>query len=149
MIKNINYDKNYEHILKLLGQLVEDNLGEDISNIGEFSKDKKLDKKISLGYFEDSISLGGIIGVIDSAFGTLKIEYLAVEKEARGKNVGKELVESIEEIAKLEGCNFSFVETVNFSAPNFYKKIGYQLMYELENYPMKGITNYFFYKNLL
>lgn len=148
MIKNTDYKKNNEKIHKLLGELAEESFGKEELNLEDKSQFDEKPEKISLEFFDNNHSLGGVTGELNPGYMTLKIEFLAVEKEARGKKVGKKLVDEIEKVAKSKGCKFSFVETVSFSAPNFYKKLGYVLMFELEDYPMEGVTNYFFYKKL-
>lgn len=105
-------------------------------------------KEISLAYTEDEVVLGRIIGYIDYDSYLLKTEGLAVEKEARGKGVGRKLLSAIENLVIAEDCSIAFVETVSFSAPQFYEKQGYSVLGTLEDYPLEGIINYFFYKRL-
>ena len=92
--------------------------------------------------------MGGIVGHIEYTYNFLKIDGFALEKDARGKGVGTELLKAIEKLALAEGCSTSFVETVSFSAPRFYEKNGYTVLGTLDDFPMKGVTNYWFYKRL-
>lgn len=103
---------------------------------------------VALSYVEGEKILGRIAGVIDYENGCLNIEAFAVEKEARGKGVGKQLLKDLEARASAEGCNMAFVDTLSFSAPGFYQHEGYTLLGTIDDYPEKGITKYWYYKRL-
>lgn len=146
-IIEFDYNENKRRILDKLGELAVEKCGDDYQVHDEKPVEKD-DKKISLAYIEDGKYLGGIVGHIEYGYNFLKIDWLALEKEARGKGVGTKLLKEIEDIAIKEGCSVGFVETVSFSAPEFYEKQGYSILGKLEDFPMKGITNYWFYKRI-
>lgn len=146
-IIEFDYNKNEKRILNKLAELAAEQSSEDFQEIDDDIEEKE-DKKISLAYVEDDQYLGGIVGHIEYPYNFLKIDWFAVEKEARGKGVGTQLIKEIEEIATKEGCSTAFVETISFSAPDFYEKQGYSVLGKLNDFPMKGIANYWFYKRL-
>ncbi len=107
---------------------------------------EKRNKKIAYSYKEGKQTLGRIAGIINYNDACLNIEALAVEKEARGKHIGSQLLKIVEDEAIACGCKIAFVDTFNFSAPDFYKREGYTQLGAIEGYPEKGITKIWFYK---
>ena len=86
------------------------------------------------GIFEDPIAFSAKkndkqIGLIVAQYfwGQLHIKYLIIEDEYRGKGIGTELMNKTLAWAKNKGCDFAFVETLNFHAPEFYKKFGFKI----------------------
>jgi ribosomal protein S18 acetylase RimI-like enzyme len=67
-------------------------------------------------------------------WGALHIKSLFVEKEHRFKNYGKLLMEHAFEYGKKHKCQFVFVETMSFQAPEFYKKLGFKVDFVRKNY---------------
>ena len=86
-------------------------------------------------YVEDE--QGNILaGMVAETFGNwLEIEYLYVRDDFRGKGIGSKILDKAEKESKSRGCKYSFVNTFNFQAPNFYKKHGYQEVFTLKEYP--------------
>ena len=105
------------------------------------------DKYFALAYEENGRIFGRIAGHIDYKCMILFVDALAVEKEARGKKIGQQLIDELEKIGAYEGCVFSFFYTYNFSAPAFYEKQGYEIFGTLTNAP-KGHTHYYMKKTL-
>lgn len=103
-------------------------------------------KKISFVIQEGEVILGRIFGVIEAPF--LKIEGFLIEEEARGKGVGRALLQEMEAFAIKEGCNISLLETTNSSAPIFYEKQGYSILGEIKDCPFPNETFYFMIKRL-
>ena len=99
-------------------------------------------------YTEEGIVLGRTIGSIDYSSELLTIIGLAVDKEARGKRIGRQLLKEIEGIATKEACSLVLLETNSISAPQFYEKQGYSLLGTIGDYPIEGIENYYYYKRL-
>ncbi len=67
-------------------------------------------------------------------WGQLHIKYLFVEEAYRAQGFAKALMEHAFEFGRLKGCNFSFVETMNFQAPNFYQKLGFKIDFIRDRY---------------
>ena len=94
-------------------------------------------------YFEDSEGkkLAGLVG--DTHGNWLTINYLWVSKELRGQHIGSSMLEQAEKIAIERGCNYAFLDTFDFQAPEFYKKHGYKEVFTLEKYPLTGKRHYY------
>ena len=85
-----------------------------------------------------------IAGLMGETHGNwLTIEFLWVNEDLRGQSVGSQILEKAESIAKERGCNFVFLDTFSFQAPEFYKKHGYQEAFILEAYPLTGKRVFF------
>lgn len=97
-----------------------------------------------LGIFlegKDSKKVAGLIGETHGNW--LAIEYLWVSEVLRGQDIGTEIVNKAEKIAKERGCKYVFLNTFSFQAPGFYIKLGYKEVFALEKYPLTGKRHYF------
>jgi GNAT superfamily N-acetyltransferase len=65
--------------------------------------------------------------VVLFVFGQIHIKNLIVLSKERGKGIGKLLVNRVEEIALERNCNFLYVESFSYQAPEFYLKCGFHL----------------------
>ncbi len=106
------------------------------------------------GYTEDPVSFeirdGDIlIGcvVVQMFWGQTHIKYLIVEEKYRNQGIATKLIEHVFDYAKSRGCNLVFVETMNFQAPEFYKKLGFKIEMKREGYA-KNTIFYYLCKNL-
>ena len=72
---------------------------------------------------QDGQVIGSVVAVL--FWGQLHIKYVFVEKAYRGKGLAKCLMEHAFDYGRQRGCNFAFVETMNFQAPEFYQKLGF------------------------
>jgi GNAT superfamily N-acetyltransferase len=99
-----------------------------------------------LVYDAEGVIVGGLIA--ETQFLWLKISVMAVAEHARRRGVGRRLVELAEQEAKARHCKYSYVDTFDYQAPDFYLKLGYQLVGKLENWDSHGHTKCFFTKQL-
>ena len=77
-----------------------------------------------------------IAGMVAETFGHwLEIEYLYVQENLRGQGIGSNILNWAEKEARERKCKYSFVNTYQFQAPNFYKKNGYEEVFSLKEYP--------------
>lgn len=84
----------------------------------------------------DGTRLGGIIG---RAWGNwLMIQFLWVDPSLQRQGIGSELLNRLELQARLLGCKYALVDTLDFQARPFYQKNGYQCQMTLDNYPEQG-----------
>ena len=91
------------------------------------------------------ITVGGIIA--NQWWTTLEIYSLWVDEKYRKKGYGKKLIQEVEGRAKVKGCKQVMLNTLDFQAPGFYKKLDYELCAECRDY-LEGHSLYYFRKQL-
>jgi GNAT superfamily N-acetyltransferase len=90
---------------------------------------------------------GGVQGNYDN-FGWLWIDSLWVSESVRGRGYGVKLLNRIEGEAKKNGSKNSHLSSFSYQAADFYKKQGYTIFGELDDYPSKGHSRYWLKKKL-
>jgi ribosomal protein S18 acetylase RimI-like enzyme len=93
----------------------------------------------------DQEVVGGLAG--STFYDWLVIDLLWIKEELRGRGYGKRLMERAEEEAKQRGATNALLDTLSFQAPDFYKKLGYQVFGELKDFP-PGHQRLYFTKQL-
>src|SRR4051794_8131927 len=84
-------------------------------------------------YDEHDQRVGGITGW---QWGdSFTIEFLWLDREWRGQDIGTELIRIMEQKAAERSCTQLFLDTYNFQAIEFYRKLGYDVIGMLENFP--------------
>lgn len=89
--------------------------------------------------------VGGCNG--DILYGQLYVSQLWVDEKLRGQGYGTKLMQLAEEYAKKMGVRFMSVNTMNFEAPTFYKKLGYYVEFERHGFDKDSVF-YFLRKDL-
>jgi GNAT superfamily N-acetyltransferase len=89
--------------------------------------------------------LGGVIGA--THWDWLYVNLMWLREDLRGQGYGKELLKLAEEEARQRGANFSYLDTFSFQAPEFYKKQGYEVFGQLDDFPT-GHQRYYLKKAL-
>ena len=89
--------------------------------------------------------VGGAIGY--ATWGWLAIDVLWVDKDHRGQDLGRRLVEALEKEGMKRGCHSVHTDTFSFQAPQFYSKLGYEEFGRLEGF-VNGQTRFFLRKQL-
>lgn len=89
---------------------------------------------------------GGCSGYI--FYGCLYTDLLWVDKSLREQHYGTGLMEKVEKLAIENDCRFMAVNTMDFEALNFYKKLGYIVEFERHGFEKNSIM-YFLRKNLI
>ena len=79
---------------------------------------------------------GGVTGGVWG--GWLHVIGLWVDDELRGRGLGNQLIHAAEDEARAAGAHGAFLETQWFQAPAFYRKLGYETIAEIEDYPPGG-----------
>lgn len=90
--------------------------------------------------------LGGLVG--ETYWGWLAIDYLWVSEEHRRNGLGSLLILEAETIAiEQRDCRWAKVSTFSFQAPEFYQKLGYDIIGQMDDYP-PGESMYWLKKTL-
>ncbi len=116
--------------------------------IADYAKQMKRQEPLKFfGYFvrdnENHIK-GGCNGCI--YYGCLYIDNLWVAEELRGKTYGTQLMQFAEQFGKNNHALFSTVNTMDWEALGFYKKLGYAVEFERTGY-INNSTFYFLKKD--
>lgn len=83
--------------------------------------------------------VGGLAAV--TYWGWLVIKLLVLDDAQRGNGLGQRLIQLAHEEARAQGCTRAQTMTYDFQALPFYKKQGYRIVGQLEDYP----ENYTYY----
>lgn len=87
-------------------------------------------------------------GLIGNCYaGWLFVNLLWIHAELRRQGVGRRLIAEAERHALAFGCHSAYVDTFSYQAPDFYRKLGYDLFGTLDYPP--GHTRFFLSKPLL
>lgn len=90
--------------------------------------------------------LGGLFAETQLAW--LKIDIMAVRSDARRLGVGRMLLETAEKEAIRRGCRHAVVDTMDYQAPAFYQKLGYQTVGRLDDWDSAGHAKLYLVKSL-
>lgn len=93
----------------------------------------------------DGDVVGGLIGA--THWDWFYINLMWVKKELRGHGYGHRLLELAEQEARKRGARDAYLDSFSFQAPEFYKRHGYQVFGELQDFPT-GHTRYYLTKKL-
>ncbi len=115
-----------------------------------YAKQKKGHEPIDFFDFfirdENNKILGGCNG--ESLYGCFFIDQLWVAEPWRGKGYGTKLILAAEQLGKERGCIFAAVNTMDWEALGFYKKLGYQVEFERHGF-LKDSVFYFLRKDFI
>lgn len=89
---------------------------------------------------------GGCNGT--NIYGCLYIDQLWISEHLRGNGYGTKLMLEAEIFGRNQGCNFAAVNTMNWEALEFYKKLGYYVEFERHGF-FKDSIFYFLRKNFI
>ena len=94
---------------------------------------------------ENGNIVGGCAG--DNLYGGLFVGQLWVQEQLRGMGYGTKLMHRAEELARRSACNFMAVNTFDWEALEFYKKLGFYVEFERKGFEKNSIF-YFLRKEL-
>ena len=102
-------------------------------------------KRFAISLRQRGKIVGGIVGEVWTT--VLFIQFFWLEQKYRGKDFGTKLIKAIEDEAKKFGATRSYLDTMSFQAPGFYRSCGYKEFGSIEGYP-DGVTRHWFTKAL-
>jgi ribosomal protein S18 acetylase RimI-like enzyme len=76
-----------------------------------------------------------------------ELQQLWVAAAHRRNGIGRRLVRCFEAAASERGCELVYLDTFSFQAPDFYRKLGYEVAFEIEGFP-EAIRKYFMVRRL-
>lgn len=94
---------------------------------------------------DDGNTVGGLWG--KTSYDWLVVELFVVPEQFRGQNLGSDILSRAEQIAHERGCIGVWLDTYEFQALGFYRKLGYELFGTVDDHP-RG-SRRFFVKKLL
>ena len=95
---------------------------------------------------EDNGNIAGVI-IGRAYYNEIHIGDLVVGKEYRRDGIGSKLVNAVEDAYKGKGYEKIALTTFGFQAPEFYKKLGYELEFVREDKDPK-LSKYFYLKKI-
>lgn len=95
---------------------------------------------ISFEIFNGSEFMGAI--VVQLFWNQLHIKYLFVEENYRGQGLARQLMDHALEFGEKRRCQFAFVETMSFQAPEFYQKMGFVIEFSRPGYAENTTFHY-------
>jgi ribosomal protein S18 acetylase RimI-like enzyme len=95
---------------------------------------------ISFEIFDGREFVGAI--VVQLFWNQLHIKYLFVEENYRGQGLARQLMDHALKFGKKRGCQFAFVETMSFQAPDFYQKMGFVIEFSRPGYAENTTFHY-------
>jgi GNAT superfamily N-acetyltransferase len=90
-------------------------------------------------------TLGGISG--RTFLGLLFIDLVYLPASMRGQDIGSRMMAMAEEEGRRRGCKAGVLYTISFQAPEFYRKLGWQVLGEIACDP-PGTSRVFLTKRL-
>lgn len=93
----------------------------------------------------DENLVGGLIG--STYWRWLYVDVFWIHESYRGGGCGTSLLAAAEQEAVKRGCQYAYLDTFSFQAPDFYQKLGYIVFGELPDFPA-GHSRFFLKKVL-
>lgn len=121
-------------------------IGGGINSFNEEQAGAENAKRICFVVYDAEEKIAG--GVIALAYWNwLYIDLMWLRPDLRRKGYGSRLLALAEDEAKKHGAQHVYLDTFSFQAPEFYKKQGYRVYGELQDFP-RGFQRFFMTKEL-
>jgi GNAT superfamily N-acetyltransferase len=82
----------------------------------------------------DENLVGGLVG--STYWQWLYVDVFWIHESYRGDGAGTALLAAAEQEAIRRGCQYAYLDTFSFQAPEFYQKLGYVVFGELPDFPL-------------
>ena len=89
--------------------------------------------------------IGGLTG--RTSYRVLFVDYFYLPPELRGSGLGRELLRQAEQEAVRRGCHSGVLTTINFQAPEFYRRNGWRAFGEVPSDADGKIRRIYFTKS--
>jgi len=106
---------------------------------------KHKQRQFAISLRDGGAIVGGIVGEVWMS--VLFIKLFWIDERFRGHDHGTALIHAIEDEARRYGAARSYLDTMSFQAPGFYRACGYQEFGTIDGYP-GGVTRHWFTKVL-
>ena len=90
--------------------------------------------------------VGGLLA--ETSMSWLKIRVMAVREDHRRRGLGTVMLEAAEGEARRRGCEYGFVDTMDYQSPEFYRQNGYEVAGSIADWDSHNHTKFYFTKQL-
>jgi len=108
----------------------------------------QVDQGTGMGIFlrdDDETLIGGVSAYVWGT--TVEINFLWLAERLRGQGIGQRLMAEIEKAAVQRGAHQAVLSTYTFQAPEFYEKLGYEIVATIDGLG-KGHKKFYLRKSL-
>ena len=95
---------------------------------------------------EDGRAIGALTG--ETQFKWLRVSLMSLEQSARGQGIGARMLQLAEAEAIRRGCQYAYVDTMDYQAPEFYQRLGYKIAGQIDDWDSHGHAKLFLVKQL-
>lgn len=104
----------------------------------EFGNPPTITKRYGFVVMDGEKFIGCVSGLVNDSYHWFYLTDLFIEKENRGKGLGAKALQIMEARAQEIGAKAIWTWTAGYEAPGFYKKQGYTVFTEMENWYVSG-----------
>lgn len=108
---------------------------------------EKIEETITLAAYKGEELAGSLVA--QRKYDHLYIQYLTVSTAFQGQNIGTQLMETAENLAREMDIVNITLRTRHYQAADFYLKCGYTCYATLEDMPMRGVAMHYFVKRIV
>lgn len=108
-------------------------------------RDKKEERITLVAYQADQLA-GALVA--KRKYDHLYIEFITVDSQFQGQNIGRLLMREIEKLSTEKNIINITLKTRSYQTAGFYKKCGYDCYATLADMPMRGVSMHYFVKRL-
>jgi ribosomal protein S18 acetylase RimI-like enzyme len=119
--------------------------GEVLSQLRHYNRghagDPQREPLMLAAHRADGTLAAGLVG--EFGWRWLHVDLLWVAEDQRGQGLGSKLLALAEDEARRRACVGIYLDSFDFQAPGFYRKLGYDVFGVLEDYPPGSRQTYF------